>query len=42
MLANSPHYSPYFKSTSPSDHDVIFELHHQVHDALNDITMMPP
>ncbi len=24
MVANSPHYSPYFKSTCPSDNNVIF------------------
>ncbi len=42
MVANSPHYSPYFKSTCPSDHNVIYVfLHHQVHNALNDITMTP-
>ncbi len=41
MVANSPHYSPYFKSTCPSDQNVIFFLHHQVHNALNDITMTP-
>ncbi len=26
MVANSPHYSPYFKSTCPSDHNVIFSF----------------
>ncbi len=30
------------KSTCPSDHNVIFCLHHHVHDARNDITMTPP
>ncbi len=42
MVANSPHYSPYVKSTCTSDHNVIFFLHHQVHDTLNDVTMMSP
>ncbi len=40
MVANSPHYSPYVKSICASDHNVISFGHHQVHDALNDITMM--
>ncbi len=42
MIANSPHYSPYFKRSCPPGHNVIFFLHHQVHDALNDVTMTPP
>ncbi len=42
MVANSPHYSPYFKSTCPSEHNVKLFWHSKVHDALNDITMMPP
>ncbi len=40
MVANSPHYSPNFKSSYPPDHNVILFLHHQVHDSLNDTTMI--
>ncbi len=42
MVAYSPYYSPYFKSSWPPDHNVIIFLYHQVHDALNNVTMTPP
>ncbi len=34
MVANSPHYSPYFKSSCPSDHNVIFYAKTDIHNKI--------